>query len=88
MASPEPAVGVCTPAGTRPGRGGEAVTRFSVRLPRRHLRDPHVGYGICHSDAVAALYRAWQVTVIDPVWGRDDVLWPALEQAVQTAGIP
>jgi hypothetical protein len=23
--------------------------------------------------------RAWQVTIIDPEWGRNDVLWPVLE---------
>jgi hypothetical protein len=29
-------------------------------------------------DAVEALCRAWQVTLIDPQWGRNDVLWPML----------
>jgi hypothetical protein len=59
---------------------GAAYTRFGAQLPRRDLRDPHVGYGICHADAVDALCRAFRVTVIDPRWGRNDLLWPALER--------
>jgi hypothetical protein len=27
---------------------------------------------------VQAICDAWQVTVIDPEWGRDDLLWPLL----------
>ena len=67
-------------------RAGEDRTRFGVQAPRRHIRDPHLGYGICHPDAVNALCEAWQVTVIDPEWGRPDVLWRVLEQAIQPAG--
>jgi uncharacterized protein DUF6919 len=29
-------------------------------------------------DGLEALIDAWQVQVFDPVWGRDDVLWPLL----------
>jgi len=44
--------------------------------------------GICHDDAVRALCGAWQVTLIDPVWGRNDLLWPLLEKfAGRTAGL-
>jgi hypothetical protein len=32
----------------------------------------------CHPDAVRALCNAWQVTLIDPEWGRNDVLWAVL----------
>jgi len=59
---------------------GRAYTSFGARLSRRHIRDPHVGYGICHPAAVSALCSALQVTVIDPQWGRNDLLWPALER--------
>jgi hypothetical protein len=31
---------------------------------------------------VKALCAAWQVTVIDPEWGRDDLLWDVLAGAV------
>jgi len=55
---------------------GQVVTRFGARLSRRFIRDPWTGYGACHRDAVAALCGAWQVTVTDPQWGRDDALWP------------
>jgi hypothetical protein len=41
---------------------------------------------MCHRDAVRALCSAWQVTVIDPEWGRPDVLWQVLEDAVRPEG--
>ena len=65
---------------------GRHFTGFGVRIPRRHIRDPHLGHGICSREAVDALCGAWQVTVIDPEWGRNDVLWHALDQAVCPAG--
>ena len=67
-------------------REGERYTAFGVQLPRRHIRDGWLGYGICHRDAAGTLCAAWQVTVIDPEWGRPDVLWRVLEQAIQPAG--
>jgi hypothetical protein len=66
-------------------RDGAWYTRFGVQVPRRHIRDPHLGYGICHPDVVNALCSAWQVTVIDPGWGRNDVLWRALVRALDGA---
>ena len=57
---------------------GQEVTGFGVQLSRRDLCHGHVGYGECHRDAVEAICGAWQVTIIDPEWGRNDVLWPAL----------
>jgi uncharacterized protein DUF6919 len=64
-------------------REGRAYTRFGTHLPRRHLRDDWIGYGICHPDAVDAVCGAWQVTVIDPEWGRPDALWKALDSAAR-----
>ncbi len=29
--------------------------------------------------AIEALCAAWQVTIIDPEWGRNDVLWTVLK---------
>lgn len=65
---------------------GRSFTRFGVQLPRRHIRDGWIGYGICHRDAVKALCTAWQVTVIDPEWGRPDLLWPVLAGALTPPG--
>jgi len=39
----------------------------------------------CHPDAVAALLGAWQATVIDPNWGRNDLLWDRLREALAGA---
>ncbi len=35
-----------------------------------------------HPDLRVELLNAWYVSVCDPVWGRDDVLWPALVEAM------
>jgi len=55
----------------------EDYTWFGARLSRRCLR---FLYG--ETGALDALYGAWQVTVIDEVWGRDDELWAALDEAI------
>jgi uncharacterized protein DUF6919 len=34
----------------------------------------------CHPAVIEALSQAWQVTLIDLQWGRDDILWPVLER--------
>jgi hypothetical protein len=65
---------------------GRRFTGFGVQLPRRHIRDAHLGFGICDREAVDAIEAAWQVTVIDPEWGRPDVLWKVLEEALNPAG--
>lgn len=52
-------------------------THFGVRLSRRYLR---FLYG--ETGALDALYGAWQVTIVDEVWGRDDALWPTLDRAL------
>lgn len=63
-------------------RDGEDVTSFGAARPRRYLRDSWTGYGACHRAAVDAVCSAWQVTVIDPQWGRQDLLWSVLTGAV------
>lgn len=60
-------------------RGGEPYTEFGAYLPPRILRQ--IWRGISRP-AMAEIADAWQVTVIDPDFGRDDRLWPALDQAI------
>ena len=57
---------------------GQDVTWFGVQVPRGHITSRITGYGICHRDAVDALCGAWQITIIDPQWGRNTVLWDTL----------
>jgi hypothetical protein len=59
-------------------RDREPYTSFGHHLSRRHLRDPHVGYGILAGPALDALCSAHQVTVIDLEPGRDNLLWDFL----------
>jgi hypothetical protein len=57
-------------------RAGRPYTKFGVWLPRDHTR---MSYGTwCRREVVAAVNAAYQVTVIDPRWGRNDVLWLVL----------
>jgi hypothetical protein len=42
-------------------------------------------YDTCHPDAAEAACGAWQVAIIDLEWGRNDVLWPALERFGQAS---
>jgi hypothetical protein len=65
---------------------GRHFTGFGVRIPRRHIRDGWIGHGMCSREAVKALCEAWQVTVIDPEWGRPDLLWQVLERAIRPGG--
>lgn len=59
--------------------GGRDFTWFGAALPRRHLRDSWTGYGECGKEAVKAVCDAWQVTLIDTGWGREDSpLWAVL----------
>ena len=59
-------------------REGHHVTGFGIHIPRRHINDAHIGWGICSREARKALCSAWQVTIIDPEWGRPGLLWDAL----------
>jgi hypothetical protein len=38
-------------------------------------------YGADCPLALDALLTAWQIDIIDPVWGRNDLLWPTLDTA-------
>jgi hypothetical protein len=56
---------------------GEEFTWDGIALSRPILeRD----YGDWHPAVVRELCAAWQVTIIDPVRGRNDVLWTVLEK--------
>src|SRR5206468_1669300 len=35
-----------------------------------------------HPDGLEALHYSWQVILVDPVWGRNDQLWPAIVAAL------
>jgi len=67
--------------------GAVDVTRWGDRintgvgdhLPPRAVRQI---FPSCHSDAVREVIWACQVTIVDPEWGRDDLLWPTLRQAL------
>jgi hypothetical protein len=60
---------------------GEEFTWDGGARSRQSIED---GYGeTCHPKAVEALVRAWQVTLIDQQWGRNDQLWPVLEECAE-----
>jgi hypothetical protein len=56
---------------------GEEFTWDGGATSRSILQDNYSE--TCHPDAIQALTGAWQVTLIDPQWGRNDLLWPVLE---------
>ncbi|MFD8992285.1 DUF6919 domain-containing protein [Streptomyces goshikiensis] len=63
-------------------RLGTVHTRFGRFLPVRDLRtvwQPE----IIGRRAFEQVTTAWQVTLIDPQWGRDEVLWEALAEVVR-----
>jgi len=39
----------------------------------------------CEATAVKSLREAWQATVLDPRWGRNDLLWERLQAAIRAA---
>jgi hypothetical protein len=43
----------------------------------------HCYGGGVHPDGLRALHEAWQVAIVDPVWGRNDLLWPRLVEALK-----
>lgn len=65
--------------------GERENTWFGVPLCREDIEDEDAGYGMCHPDAIEAICTAWQVTLIDPEWGRNDVLWPVLQAFADSA---
>lgn len=56
-------------------RGGRDYTGCGMRLDRRTLSAQWPGI---RRDAYREIRAAWQVTIIDPDWGRDDRLWVVL----------
>lgn len=60
-------------------RANQTYTSFGRPMPARVIR---FLYEDCHPDAVTAILAAHQVTVVDPVWGRDDHLWLHLTDAI------
>ncbi|MFC9916665.1 DUF6919 domain-containing protein [Streptomyces sp. NPDC127197] len=61
-------------------RWGDRInTGVGDRLPPRAVRQVFPG---CHSDTVREVVEAWQVTIVDPEWGRNDLLWPTLRHAL------
>ncbi|MEW2615179.1 hypothetical protein AB0937_34345 [Streptomyces sp. NPDC047880] len=61
--------------------GGNGHTGFGGRLRKSHIRREYAG---CHRDAVRAAQDAHQVTLVDPCWGRDTLLWPELSKLLAT----
>ncbi|MFD4596759.1 DUF6919 domain-containing protein [Streptomyces sp. NPDC058464] len=59
---------------------GEPYTRFGGHLTPEDLR--HIWQGLSEP-AVAELVDAWQVTLVDPQFGRNDRLWTALNAALE-----
>ncbi|MGA4844682.1 DUF6919 domain-containing protein [Streptomyces sp. G45] len=79
---------VYLPAG-RPMLDGGAVdvTRWGERINTGvgHFLKPRAVRQIflsCRADAVQDVVMAWQVTLVDPEWGRDDLLWPTVRRAL------
>ena len=56
----------------------EYCTRTGGPMSAATLRSEYAGS--LHPDAIEALCAAWQVSIVDLEWGRNDVLWPALER--------
>lgn len=65
--------------------GDAENTWFGGIPPRSHLNDT---YSDCHPDAIVAISDTWQVTMIDPEWGRNVILWAVLSDFTQHAGRP
>jgi hypothetical protein len=55
--------------------GHGVMTGMGDRISPRAVRRTFPG---CDRQAVREVTRAWQVTLIDPEWGRDTLLWPFL----------
>jgi len=71
----------CQPGVTVTRVDVEDPTTFGDRLSRRDLRHMWQGVG---RDALVEVTGSLQVTLIDPEFGRNDRLWPALGTAIRT----
>ncbi len=60
--------------------GERGVSHVGGRLDDAYI--DRVYGGEVHPDGVRALHEAWQVAIVDPVWGRNDLLWPRLVEAL------
>jgi hypothetical protein len=64
-------------------RDHRPYTGFGGHLDGPNLRN--IWRGISPA-ALEEIYRATQVTIVDPQWGRNDVLWPLLKSLSEPAG--
>lgn len=64
-------------------RDGQDYTTFGMRLGRRHHSSQ---WPVISRDTFREVTAAWQVTIIDPMWGRDDRLWPVLDRICRGHG--
>lgn len=65
-------------------RAGQLVTDFGSTLS---WQDIETAFWACSDGALDQLTEAWQVTIVDPCWGRNDRVWPVLASfAGLTAG--
>ena len=62
-------------------RNGRPYTAFGARLDRADLATNWSGI---HRAAMRQVTDAWQITVVDPDWGRNDRLWPLLDNITHT----
>lgn len=61
------------------------TTVFGAQIPASDLQQ---AWDVCSPEARGALTRAWQVTIVDPVWGRDDEqLWAVLSELGQPTAV-
>lgn len=58
---------------------GEPFTWVGGAILAEYLADSYEGLS---ERALRLLKTSWYVTVFDPVWGRNDLLWPALVEAL------
>jgi Domain of unknown function (DUF6919) len=70
-----------------PGRRETIHTRYGDALRRTDIGWLYRG---CRREAINAVCQVWQVTLVDLCWGRDDLLWPVLLEALHLpiAGYP
>jgi len=64
--------------------GDRVSTELGGRMSLGDLEDCFAELG---QDGFAAVHDALQVTVIDPVWGRNNVLWSVLDDVVDPSGV-
>jgi hypothetical protein len=63
---------------------GQWHTDFGTPLS---WEDIALNFWACPDDALEALAGAWQVTIVDPCWGRNDRVWSVLARFAGLAGL-